>query len=127
MKSALGVGVQILTEPSVLVSLPKGSDGRPANVGLFGYGGINGNTVAVDTTITPILGVSSSGPTTALRAARRLKYDEGVRNAAGMLRFVPFAVSEFGSLAPHAEAFLVELAKASHTHAYQKIGQLLSA
>eukprot|EP00873_Tetraselmis_striata_P024273 jgi/Tetstr1/444537/TSEL_032414.t2 len=25
-----------------------------------------------------------------------------------MLRFVPFAVSEFGSLAPHAEAFLVE-------------------
>eukprot|EP00873_Tetraselmis_striata_P017855 jgi/Tetstr1/438119/TSEL_026742.t1 len=44
-----------------------------------------------------------------------------------MLRFVPFAVSEFGSLAPHAEAFLVELAKASHTDTGQKIGQLLSA
>eukprot|EP00873_Tetraselmis_striata_P004589 jgi/Tetstr1/424853/TSEL_015356.t1 len=40
------------------------------------------------------------------------RYGESVRNAAGMLRFVPFAVSEFGSLAPHAEAFLVELAKA---------------
>eukprot|EP00873_Tetraselmis_striata_P018711 jgi/Tetstr1/438975/TSEL_027467.t1 len=120
----------ILTDPSVLVSLPKGSDGRPADVGLFGYGGIRGNTVAVDTTIAPILGVSSSDPTTALRAAERhkiQKYDEGVRNAAGMLRFVPFAVSEFGSLAPHAEAFLVELAKASHTHTGQKIGQLLSA
>eukprot|EP00873_Tetraselmis_striata_P010417 jgi/Tetstr1/430681/TSEL_020474.t1 len=39
-----------------------------------------------------------------------------------MLRFVPFAVSEFGSLAPHDEAFLVELAKASHTHIGQKIG-----
>eukprot|EP00873_Tetraselmis_striata_P045041 jgi/Tetstr1/465305/TSEL_010003.t1 len=38
------------------------------------------------------------------------KYDEGVLNAAGMLRFVPFAVSEFSALAPHAEAFLVELA-----------------
>eukprot|EP00873_Tetraselmis_striata_P003013 jgi/Tetstr1/423277/TSEL_013976.t1 len=39
VKSALGVGVQILTDPSVLVSLPKGSDGRPADVGLFGrYG-----------------------------------------------------------------------------------------
>eukprot|EP00873_Tetraselmis_striata_P044085 jgi/Tetstr1/464349/TSEL_009144.t2 len=113
VKSALGVGVQILTEPSVLVSLPKGSDGRPADVGLFGYGGIRGNTVAVDTTIAPILGVSTPDPTTALRAAERhkiQKYDEGVRNAAGMLRFVPFAVSEFGSLAPHAEAFL-ELAE----------------
>eukprot|EP00873_Tetraselmis_striata_P045889 jgi/Tetstr1/466153/TSEL_010714.t1 len=125
VKSALGVGVQILTDPSVLVSLPKGSDGRPANVGLFGYGGISGNTVAVDTTIAPILGVSTSDPTTALRAAERhkiQKYDEGVRNAAGMLRFVPFAVSEFGSLAPHAEAFLVELAKASHAHTGKKIG-----
>eukprot|EP00873_Tetraselmis_striata_P006956 jgi/Tetstr1/427220/TSEL_017408.t1 len=129
VKSALGVGVQILTDPSVLVSLPKGSDGRPADVGLFGYGGIRGNTVAVDTTIAPILGVSSSDrPTTALRAAERhkiQKYDEGVRNAASMLRFVPFAVSEFGSLAPHAEAFLVELAKASQAHTGQKIGQLL--
>eukprot|EP00873_Tetraselmis_striata_P041797 jgi/Tetstr1/462061/TSEL_007131.t1 len=111
VKSAPGVGVQILTDPSVLVSLPKGSDGRPADVGLFGYGGIRGNTVAVDTTNAPILGVSSSDPATALRAAERhkiQKYDEGVRNAAGMLRFVPFAVSEFGSLAPHAEAFLVD-------------------
>eukprot|EP00873_Tetraselmis_striata_P011892 jgi/Tetstr1/432156/TSEL_021613.t1 len=71
VKSALGVGVQILTDPSVLVSLPKGSDGRPADVGLFGYGGIRGNTVAVDTTIAPILGVSSSDPTIALRAADR--------------------------------------------------------
>eukprot|EP00873_Tetraselmis_striata_P010214 jgi/Tetstr1/430478/TSEL_020286.t1 len=130
VKSALGVGVQILTEPSVLVSLPKGSDGRPADVGLFGYGGIRGNTVAVDTTIAPILGVSTPDPTTALRAAERhkiQKYDEGVRNAAGMLRFVPFAVSEFGSLAPHAEAFLVELAKASQAHTGKNIGQLLSA
>eukprot|EP00873_Tetraselmis_striata_P006693 jgi/Tetstr1/426957/TSEL_017170.t1 len=130
VKSALGVGVQILTDPSVLVSLPKGSDGRPADVGLFGYGGIRGNTVAVDTTIAPILGVSTSDPTTALRAAERhkiQKYDEGVRNAAGMLRFVPFVVSEFGSRAPHAEAFLVELANASHAHTGKKIGQLLSA
>eukprot|EP00873_Tetraselmis_striata_P016124 jgi/Tetstr1/436388/TSEL_025220.t1 len=130
VKSALGVGVQILTVPSELVSLPKGSDGRPADVGLFGYGGIRGNTVAVDTTIAPILGVSSSDPTTALRDAKRhkiQKYDEGVRNAAVMLRFVPFAVSEFGSLAPHAEALLVELAEASHTHTAQKTGRLLSA
>eukprot|EP00873_Tetraselmis_striata_P007402 jgi/Tetstr1/427666/TSEL_017791.t1 len=129
VKSALGVGVQILTDPSVLVSLPKGSDGRPADVGRFGYGGIRGNTVAVDTTIAPNLGVSRSDPRIALRAAERhkiQKYDEGVRNAAGMLRFALFAVSEFGSLAPHAEAVLVELAKASHKHNGQKIGQLLS-
>eukprot|EP00873_Tetraselmis_striata_P012666 jgi/Tetstr1/432930/TSEL_022270.t1 len=130
VKSALGVGVPILTDPSVLVSLPKGSAGRPADVGLFGYDGIRGNTVAVDTTIAPILGVPSLDPTTTLRPAERhkiQKYDEGVQNAAGMLRFVPFAVSEFGLLAPHAEAFLVELAKTSHKHTGQKIGQLLSA
>eukprot|EP00873_Tetraselmis_striata_P013951 jgi/Tetstr1/434215/TSEL_023326.t1 len=36
-------------------------------------------------------------------------------------------VSKFGSLASHAEAFLVELAKASHAHIGQNIGQLLSA
>eukprot|EP00873_Tetraselmis_striata_P033428 jgi/Tetstr1/453692/TSEL_040648.t1 len=36
VKSAMGVGVQILTDPSVLVFLPKGSDGRPVDVGLFG-------------------------------------------------------------------------------------------
>eukprot|EP00873_Tetraselmis_striata_P000684 jgi/Tetstr1/420948/TSEL_012008.t1 len=99
VKSAVGVvGVQILTDPSVrLVSLPKGSDDRPADVGLF------------------------------LERHKIQTYDEGVRNAAGMLRFVPFAVSELGSLAPHAEAFLVELAKASHTHTGQKVGQLLFA
>eukprot|EP00873_Tetraselmis_striata_P035675 jgi/Tetstr1/455939/TSEL_042720.t1 len=45
-----------------------------------------------------------------------------------MFGFVHFAViSEFGSLALHAEAFLVELVKASHTHICQKIGRLLSA
>eukprot|EP00873_Tetraselmis_striata_P016957 jgi/Tetstr1/437221/TSEL_025951.t1 len=53
VKSALGVGVQILMDPS---------------------------------------------------SATKYKYGEGVRNAAGKLRFVPFAIS----LAPHAEAFLVE-------------------
>eukprot|EP00873_Tetraselmis_striata_P017493 jgi/Tetstr1/437757/TSEL_026411.t1 len=91
-----GVHRTILTDPSVLGSLPKGSDGRR-----------------------PMLGF--------LERRKIQKYDEGVRNAAGMLRFVPFAVSEFGSLAPHVGAFLVELAKASHTHTSQKIGQLLSA
>eukprot|EP00873_Tetraselmis_striata_P026370 jgi/Tetstr1/446634/TSEL_034157.t1 len=131
VKSALGVGVQILTDPSVLVSLPKGSDGWPADVGLFGYGGIRGNTVAIDTTIAPMhprrVKLGSNDCFEGCRAPQNLEDDEGVRNAAGMLRFVPFAVSEFGSLAPHAEAFLVELAKASHTLTGQKIGQLLSA
>eukprot|EP00873_Tetraselmis_striata_P010612 jgi/Tetstr1/430876/TSEL_020633.t1 len=120
---------QILTDPSVLVSLPKGSAGRPADVGLFGYGGIRGNTVAVDTTIASILAVSSSDPTTALRAAERhnkiQKYDEGVRNAAGKLRFLPFAVSEFGPLAPHAEAFLEQVDTSRRLGAVE-VAQLLT-
>eukprot|EP00873_Tetraselmis_striata_P043097 jgi/Tetstr1/463361/TSEL_008284.t1 len=77
VKSALGVGVQVLTDPSVLVSLPKGSDGRPADVGLFGYGGIRGNTVATDTTIAPILGVSSSDPKTDPQATRAMPLEIG--------------------------------------------------
>eukprot|EP00873_Tetraselmis_striata_P007123 jgi/Tetstr1/427387/TSEL_017551.t1 len=92
VKSALGVGVQILTDPSVLVSLPKGIAGRRQMLAFL------------------------------LENHKIQKYDEGARNAAGMLRFVPFAVSEFGSLDPHVEPFLVELAKASHTHTGQKIG-----
>eukprot|EP00873_Tetraselmis_striata_P005317 jgi/Tetstr1/425581/TSEL_016002.t1 len=127
VKSALGVGVQILTDPSVLVSLPKGSDGRPAEIGLFGNCGFRGNTVAIDATIAAPLSSACQARIQRLHcgpesASEIQKYDEGVRNAAGMLRFVPFAVSEFGSLAPHAQAFLVELAKASHTHTGQKIG-----
>eukprot|EP00873_Tetraselmis_striata_P018915 jgi/Tetstr1/439179/TSEL_027624.t1 len=123
VKSAMGVGVHIITDPSVLVSLPKGSDGRP--VGLFGYGGIRGNAVAVDTTIAPILGV------TALRAPERhkiQKYDEGVQNAAGMLRFVPFAVFEFGSLAPHAETFLqAQHRRSRHALAHHRGSQTIAA
>eukprot|EP00873_Tetraselmis_striata_P040919 jgi/Tetstr1/461183/TSEL_006320.t1 len=116
VKSALGVGVQILTDPSVLVSLPKGSDGRPADVGLFGYGGIRGNAVAVDTTIAPILGVSTSDPTTALRAAERRKiqkYDEGVRNAAGQR----FAGQPTGSGGAAERPDLLELAQSGRVGA----------
>eukprot|EP00873_Tetraselmis_striata_P029736 jgi/Tetstr1/450000/TSEL_037052.t1 len=58
-------------------------------------------------------------------------FDEGVRNAADMLRIVPFdAMSEFGPLASHAESFSAELAKAQLapcTPSGQEIGQLLSA
>eukprot|EP00873_Tetraselmis_striata_P000940 jgi/Tetstr1/421204/TSEL_001109.t1 len=93
VKSALGVGVQILTDPS------------PGSNDCF-------------------VRLQSDN---AAERHKIQKYDEGVRNADGMIRFVSFAVSEFGSLAPHAEAFLVELAKASHKHTGQKIGQLLSA
>ena len=83
-------------------------------MGLRNYGGMRGNVVAIDVTVAALLGASSPAPSVAVRRAERAKvekYDEAARANAGPLRFVPFAVSEFGALGPHAQAFLVELAK----------------
>jgi hypothetical protein len=33
VRSALGVGVEVLTDPTMLVQLPNGKDGLPADVG----------------------------------------------------------------------------------------------
>jgi hypothetical protein len=45
-----------------------------------------------------------------LRRPSTRKYSEGLRNRPD-IRFIPFAVTEFGTLGGHATAFLTELAK----------------
>jgi hypothetical protein len=40
VRGALGVGVEVLTYPTMLVQLPSGKDGLPANVGVLHYHGI---------------------------------------------------------------------------------------
>jgi hypothetical protein len=42
VRGALGDGVEALTYPMILVQLPNGNDGLPADVGVFHYHGIRG-------------------------------------------------------------------------------------
>jgi hypothetical protein len=61
-----------------------------------------------------LLGViSPPSPEAALRCAEKTKfekYSEGVRSRPD-ISFIPFAITEFGTLGGHATALLAELAK----------------
>jgi hypothetical protein len=91
------------------------NDGLPADVGVLHYYGIiRGSKLALDAVVSGLFGVSSPpSPEVNLRHAKKAKfekYPEGVRSRPG-IRFIPFAVTELGTLGGHATAFLTELAK----------------
>jgi hypothetical protein len=44
VRGALGVGVKVLKDPTMLVQLPNGNDGLPADVGVLHHHGIRGST-----------------------------------------------------------------------------------
>jgi hypothetical protein len=64
--------------------------------------------------VSGLFGVSTPpSPEVALRHAEKTKFEkfsEGVRSRPD-IRFIPFAVTEFGTPGGHATAFLTELAK----------------
>jgi hypothetical protein len=43
IRGALGVGVEVLTYPTMLVQLPNGNNGLPVDVGVLLYHGIRGS------------------------------------------------------------------------------------
>jgi hypothetical protein len=45
VRGALGVGVEVLTGPAMLVQAPNGNDGLPADVGVLHYHGIRGSNL----------------------------------------------------------------------------------
>jgi hypothetical protein len=59
VRGALGVYVEVLTDPTMLVQLPKGDDGLPADVGVLHYHGIRGSKLALDAVVSDLFGVSS--------------------------------------------------------------------
>jgi hypothetical protein len=59
VRGALGVGVEVLTYPTMLVQLPDGNDGLPADVGVLHYHGILGSKLALDAVVSGLFGVSS--------------------------------------------------------------------
>jgi hypothetical protein len=54
------------------------------------------------------------------------KYSEGVRSRPD-IRFIPFAITEFGTLRGHATAFLTEMAKQEAASKGMHVGKLLAS
>jgi hypothetical protein len=71
VRGALGVGVEVLTNPTMSIQLPNGNDGLPANGGVLHYHGIRGSKLAaLDAVVSGLFGVSSPpSPEVALRRA----------------------------------------------------------
>jgi hypothetical protein len=125
-RGALGVGVEVLTDPTMLVHLPNGNDGLPADVDVLHYHGIRGSKLALDAMVSGMFGVSRPpSPEVPLRCEKTEfeKYLEGVRSRPD-IRFIPFAVTEFGALGGHATAFLTELAKQAAASEGMHVGKL---
>jgi hypothetical protein len=70
VRGAVGVGVEVLTNSVILVHLPNGNDGLPADMGVLYYHGIRGSKPALDAVVSGLFGVSSPpSPEVALRRA----------------------------------------------------------
>jgi hypothetical protein len=77
VRGALGVGVEVLTDPTMLVQLPNGNDGLPADVGVLHYHGIRSSKLAIDAVVSGVFGVSSPpSPEVALRRPKKTKFEK---------------------------------------------------
>jgi hypothetical protein len=127
---ALGVGVEVLTDPAMLVQLPNGNDGLPADVGVLQCHGIRGSKLALDAVVSGLFGVSSlPSPEVALRLVEKTKfenYSEGVRSRPDTC-FIPCAITEFGTLGGDTTAFSTELAKPATASKGMHVGKLLAS
>jgi hypothetical protein len=94
------------------------------------YHGIRGSKLAIDAVVCGLFGVSSSpSPHVALCRVEKTEfeeYSEGVRNRLD-IRFIPFAITEFGALGDHATAFLTQLAKQAAASKGMHVGKLLAS
>jgi hypothetical protein len=130
VRGALGVGVEALWDPTMLVHLPNGNDGIPGDVGVLHYHGIRGSKPALDAVVFALFGVSSPpSPEVGLRRAEKTKFEKyfkGVRSRPD-IRFIPFAVTEFGTLGGHATPLLTELAKQAAASKGMHVGTLLAS
>jgi hypothetical protein len=114
----------------MLVKLLNGNDGLPADVGVLHCHGIRVSKLALDAVVSGLFGVSSpASPEVALRHAEKTKfekYSEGLGSRPD-IRFIPFAITEFGTLGGHATAFLTELAKQVAASKGMHVGKLLAS
>jgi hypothetical protein len=79
VRGALGVGVDVLTYPTMLIQLPNGNDDLPADVGVLHYHGIRGSKLALDAVVSGMFGVSSPPSpeaVCALRCVEKTKFEK---------------------------------------------------
>jgi hypothetical protein len=90
VRGSLGVGVEVLTNPMMLVQIPNGNDGLPADVGVLHYHGIRGSKLALDAVVSGLFGVSDlPSPEVTLRCVEKTKL---VRSRPD-IRFISFVVT----------------------------------
>jgi hypothetical protein len=131
VRGALKAGVEVLTDPTMLVQLPNSNDGLSADVGVLHYNGIIGSKLAIDVVVSGLFGVSSPlSPEVALRRAEKTKFDEyssdGVKSRPD-IHYIPLAVTEFGALGGHATALLAKLATQAVAFKGMHLGKLLAS
>jgi hypothetical protein len=114
----------------MLVQLPNGNDGLPADVYVLHYHGIRGLKLALDAVVSGLFGVSSPpSPEVApcrVEKTKSEKYSDGVKSRPD-IRFIPSAVTEFGTLGGHAAAFFTELAKQVAASKWTYVGKSLDS
>jgi hypothetical protein len=77
VRGALAVGVEVLTDHTMLVQLLNGNDGLPADVGVLHYHGIIGSKLSLDAMVSGLFGVfSPPSPDVALRSAEKTKFEK---------------------------------------------------
>jgi hypothetical protein len=109
VRGALGAGVEVLTDPTMLVHLPNGNDGLPADVRVLHFHGIRGSKLALHAVVSGLFGVSSPPSLkVTLRRAQKTKFEQFVEKVRSRpdIHFMLFAFAEFGTLGGHTTAFL---------------------
>jgi hypothetical protein len=99
---ALGVGVEVLTYPMMLVLLPNGNDDLPVDVGVLHYHDIRGSKLALDAVVPSLFNASSPpSPDVALHRAEKTKFEKytgGVRNRPDIRPDAPTSFCSHGIL-----------------------------
>jgi hypothetical protein len=76
VRGALGVEVEVLTNPTMLVQLPNGNDGLPADVGVLHCHGTRGSMLALVAVASDLFGVFSPPSLVALRHAQKTNFEK---------------------------------------------------
>jgi hypothetical protein len=77
VRDALGFGVEVLTNPTMLVQPPSGNDRLPADVGVLHYHGIRSSKLALDSVVSGLFRVSSPPfPDVVVRQVEKTKFEK---------------------------------------------------
>jgi hypothetical protein len=112
----------------MLVQLPNGNDGLPADADVLHYHAIRGSRLALDAVVSGMIGVSSPpSPEVDLSRVERTKFEKYSEGCRPDIRFIRFTITELCTLGGHATAFLTELAKHAAASKGMHVGKVLAS